>query len=121
MDEWWKALLSLGIGFVLGFVTHLLFGRRLSDGTGDRAVEFGEQLDKVVDDISGAEDRAKESTELAVGIEDTSDNIGESVGRIRESNAGLEGAIGEAEESVGRLRKLIEEERKRREQTEGVE
>lgn len=111
MDEWWKALITFGIGFVLGYIACLLFRRGVSDGTGEGVSDVGEQLDKVVDGITGAEERAKESVELTDRVDDAVDTITGTSDRIEES-------IGEVKESVGRISELVRKERERIKQTE---
>ena len=107
MDEWVKAIITLAGGFVLGIIASFLF-RRLSDGTGEGAEQFGQRIDEVVDGVTGAEKRAAESVGLV-------NEVTESVDRLSEGSDKSDGAIADAEESVGRIRKLIEEERKRTE------
>ena len=122
MDEWWKALITLAIGFVLGFIACLLFRRRgVSDGTGTGADSVGQLIDEVGDAVTGAGERADESVRLAGDVADTGESVAESVERLSDGNAESQNAIREARESVGRIKDLIEAERKRNEQPENQE
>ena len=115
MDEWWKALITLAIGFVLGFIACLLFRRRgVSDGTGTGADSVGQLIDEVGESVTGAGERIDESVR-------TGESVAESVERLTDGNTESKEAIREAEESVGRIRKLIEQERERNAKAESDE
>ena len=114
MDEWWKAILTFVLGGAVGFLLCLLFRRGVSNGTGERVSDVGEQLDKVVDGIAGAEERAKESVELTNRVDDAVDTVTGTSDRIKES-------IGEVKESVGRISELVRKERERISQSEAEE
>lgn len=114
MNEWWKALITLAIGFVLGVIASILFRKRgVSDGTGTGADSVGQRIDEVVGTVTGAEERVGESVGTASDIAGTSESVGESVERLTDGNDESERAIAEAEESVARIRRLIKEERER--------
>ena len=110
MDEWVKAIITLAGGFVLGIIASFLF-RRLSDGTGEGAEQFGQRIDEVVDGVTGAEERASESVGLVSDVEDTSRGVEQSVERLSDSTDRAEDAVSDARESVGRIRELIKRER----------
>jgi len=113
MDEWWKALITLAVGIVLGYLLRLLVERRVSDGTGGRVDDVGKLIDDVVDRSAGAEKRAEESVELADDVAGTGERAADSVKRVSEGSDRIEEAVGDAKKSVGRIRDLIDGERKK--------
>ena len=110
MNEWWQAIITLAIGFVLGVVATLLFRKRVSDSIGERTEQLGQCVDEIGDSVGRADERVGESVS-------TSESVAESVERLKDGTDGLEDAIGEARGSVDRLRELIEAERERSQQT----
>lgn len=107
-------ILSVLGGFVLGLLTYLGLRRnRVSDEVGERVDSTGQQLDKVVDGVAGAEERVKESVGTVGELTDESRAVADSVGKLTDGADSVESGIADARESVGRLKDLIRAERER--------
>ena len=110
----WGYILSVLGGFILGLLTYLGLRRnRVSDEVGKRVDSTGQQLDKVVDGVAGAEERVKESVGSVGQIADESRAVADSVGKLTDGADSVESGIADARESVGRLKDLIRAERER--------
>jgi methyl-accepting chemotaxis protein len=110
----WGYILSVLGGFVLGLLTYLGLRRnRVSDEVGERVDSTGQQLDKVVNGVTGAEERNRESVGTVGELAEESRAVADSVGRISEGADSLEDGIEDARGSVGRLKDLIRQERER--------
>lgn len=107
----WGYIIALIGGFVLGIIAYIRLGRNpVSSRTGDGINRVGEQLDKVVESVSGAEERSKETVGDVGELRDQVDRVSEGTDRIEDE-------IGNATESVVRLKDLIRRERERIEQS----
>ena len=114
MNEWWQAILTLAIGFVLGVIASILFRRRVSDNVGERTDNVGQLIDEVGDSVERTEEGIGES----VG---TSESVADSVERLTDTSTEFEDTIADARGAVGRIKDLIEAERKRNEKSESKE
>ena len=110
----WGYILSVLGGFFLGLLTFIGLRRnRVSDEVGERVDSTGQQLDKVVDGVTGAEERNRESVDTVHELADESQDIADSVGRISDGADSITSGIEVTRESVGRIKELIRERRER--------
>ena len=114
MDDCWQTLIVFAIGFILGYLACLFFGRRFSDDVDERTDSVGQCVDEIGESVEDAEDRIGESVR-------TSESVADSVDRLSDTSAELEDTIADARSAVGRIKDLVEAERKRNEKSEDKE
>lgn len=118
----WGYILSVLGGFFLGLLTYLGFRRNgVSDEVGERVDSTGQQLDKVVDGVAGAEERNRESVRTVGELARESSEVTDTVGRISDGVDSIESGVTDARKSVGRLKDLIRQERERIERSHSKE